>query len=105
MDVSPRAHQVGERVWARGLSVAARPQRDIRMNGQPDVKYAPRHCPFLNKEVWAILTKQADGAWRIVNCLDKHQPCFECPCAFTVDGGDWPFDRAAVDESQLKGRP
>ena len=61
---------------------------------RPDVKHLPRDCPFLNKEVWAILTKQTDGTWRIVNCLDKHERCFEHACAFTVDGGAWPFDDA-----------
>jgi len=61
---------------------------------RPDVTHLPRHCPFLKKEVWAIVTKQADSTWRIVNCLDKHQPCFEHNCAFTRDGGEWPFDNA-----------
>ena len=75
------------------------------MNERPGAKYLPRHCPFLNKEVWAIATKQADGSWGIVNCLDKHEPCFEHDCAFTVDGGAWPFGDAAVDESQLKEQP
>ncbi len=72
---------------------------------RPDVKYLPRHCPFLNKEVWAILTKQIGGTWRIVNCLDKQQPCFEHDCAFTVDGGNWPFDHVTVDDRQLKDKP
>ncbi len=61
------------------------------MTERPDVKYAPRRCPFLKKEVWAILTPQADGSWRIVNCLDKDRDCFEQECAFTRDGGAWPF--------------
>lgn len=69
---------------------------------RPDVKYLPRDCPFLKKEVWAILAKQPDGAWRIVNCLDKYEPCFEHDCAFTRDGGEWPFDNMIVDDSQLK---
>lgn len=66
------------------------------MNDRSDVKYVPRLCPFLKREVWAIVTKQADGAWRIVNCLDKHHQCFEQECVFTVDGGGWPFDDVTV---------
>jgi len=72
---------------------------------RPDVKYLPRDCPFLKKEVWAIVTKQADGTWRIVNCLDKHEPCFKHNCAFTVDGGEWPFGDVTVDKQQLKDKP
>ncbi len=58
---------------------------------RPNVKYLPQRCRFLRKEVWAILTSQVDGSWKIVNCLDKHQSCFEHSCAFTTDGGEWPF--------------
>ena len=72
---------------------------------RPDVKYLPRDCPFFKEEVWAIVTKQADGTWRTVNCLDKHQPCFEHNCAFTVDGGEWPFVDVTVDDAQLKENP
>jgi len=71
----------------------------------PDVKYLPRCCPFFKKDVWAILIKQANGTWRIVNCLDKQESCFKHNCAFTIDGGEWPFDNVTVDESQLKGKP
>ena len=67
---------------------------------RPDVKYLPRHCPFLKQEVWAILTQQADGTWRIVNCLDKEKDCFRHPCAFTTDGGEWPFDAGIVHGRQ-----
>lgn len=56
-----------------------------------DLKYQRKPCPFLGKEVWAILTQGPEGAWRIVNCLDKDTECFEHPCAFTTDGGEWPF--------------
>lgn len=59
---------------------------------RPDVKYLPLRCPFLNHDVWAILTRHTDQSWRIVNCLDKDKPCFQHPCAFTTDGGAWPFD-------------
>ena len=63
---------------------------------RPIVKYLPRYCPFLREEVWAILTQQADGTWRVVNCLDKAKACFQYPCAFTTDGGDWPFEPVGV---------
>ncbi len=59
---------------------------------RPDVKYLLQHCPFLKKEVWAILTQQMDGSLKIVNCLDKDSVCFQQPCAFTSDGGERPFD-------------
>ncbi len=72
---------------------------------KPEVKYLTRHCPFVKQEVWAILTKQSDGTWEIVNCLDKDKICFQCDCAFTVDGGEWPFADAAIDDSRLKDRP
>jgi len=62
---------------------------------RPDVKYLPSRCSFLNKEVWAIVVKQADGSWRIVNCLDKGKACADKPCAFTTDGGAWPFLKTA----------
>ncbi|HAM39821.1 MAG TPA: hypothetical protein DDX89_00505 [Candidatus Omnitrophica bacterium] len=68
------------------------------MTDRPEMKYLPRQCPFVKKEVWAILTKQADGSWRIVNCLDKDKACFEQECAFTTDGGTWPF--AHVSDTQ-----
>ena len=57
---------------------------------RPAVKYLPSYCPFLKREVWAIMTRQADGAWKIVNCLDKERMCFEENCIFTT-GKIWPF--------------
>ncbi len=69
------------------------------MSDRPDVKYLPRHCPFLNREVWAIVTRQADGTWKIVNCLDKDRPCFQYSCAFTTDGGTWPFEELWVSDA------
>ena len=71
------------------------------MSERPKVKYLPCHCPFLNKEVWAILTKQADGSWKIVNCLDKDKDCFQQNCAFTTDGGEWPFDEVRVQNEEI----
>ena len=65
---------------------------------RPDVKYLPQHCPFFKKEVWAILTRQASGSWKVVNCLDKDRSCFQYNCAFTTDGGQWPFDKDIVDD-------
>ena len=56
-----------------------------------NLKYLPQHCPFLKREVWAIVVKQADGSWQIVNCLDKDRICYDQGCAFTIDGGQWPF--------------
>ncbi|MBI2885145.1 MAG: hypothetical protein HYY15_03115 [Candidatus Omnitrophica bacterium] len=55
------------------------------------VKYQPCRCALMQREVWAILTKAPDGAWKIVNCLDKDLDCFGKECAFTMDGGCWPF--------------
>ena len=65
-----------------------------------DVKYLAQCCPFLQQDVWAILTRQPDGSWRIVNCLDKHEGCYTMDCAFTTDGGQWPFNRPAAVPSQ-----
>jgi len=59
-----------------------------------EMKYLPRRCRFLKEEVWAILIQQAGGRWEIVNCLDKHEPCFKHDCVFTTDDGQWPFDAA-----------
>ncbi len=53
--------------------------------------YEPKYCAFLGKHVWAIKTRQTDGNWRIVNCLDKDEPCFTLDCAFTTDQGEWPY--------------
>jgi hypothetical protein len=61
------------------------------MSNRPATKYLPRRCRLLNKEVWAILTKQK-RTWKIVNCLDKDRVCSKQPCAFTKDGGLWPFE-------------
>ena len=70
------------------------------MNERPEVKYLPRDCLFLNKEVWAILTRQADGDWKIANCLDKDGVCFEHSCAFTTDGGAWPFNDVRIHDQE-----
>lgn len=69
-----------------------------------DLKYLPLRCPFLKKEVWAILTKEQDGGWRIVNCLDKDRVCFEQDCAFTNDGGRWPFEIMDMHSANGKQR-
>ena len=61
-----------------------------------DIKYLPQRCPFLNQDVWAILTRQPDGSWRVVNCLDKEEGCFSLSCAFTSCGGEWPFALTTV---------
>ena len=63
---------------------------------KPEVKYLARHCPFVKREVWAILTEHPDGVWNIVNCLDKDTVCFQHACVFTTDGGEWPFEQNQV---------
>jgi hypothetical protein len=69
-----------------------------------EVRYQPRYCSFLRQHVWAIATKQPDGAWRIVNCLDKDEGCFSLECAFTTDHGEWPYREAAdASPDQPKG--
>ena len=62
---------------------------------RPEIKYRPCQCAFLRKEVWAILTRQSQGTWHIVNCLDKDAACYAQACVFTTDGGEWPFERPA----------
>ena len=61
------------------------------MSERTDIQYLPAQCPFLKREVWAILKRQSDGQWMVVNCLDKDKVCFQHACAFTTDGGEWPF--------------
>ena len=56
-----------------------------------EVRYQPVDCAVLRKHVWAILTRQPVGAWRVVNCLDKDEACFSLDCAFTTSGGQWPY--------------
>ena len=63
-----------------------------------EVRYAPKHCAFLGKIVWAITTQQTDGSWRIVNCLDKDEGCFSLDCAFTTDQGEWPYREPRAPE-------
>ena len=66
-------------------------------NAPPDVRYQPTRCTLLCRDVWAILTRQADGSWRIVNCLDKDEGCFGLDCAFTTSGGQWPYRVASTE--------
>lgn len=67
-------------------------------NGRIEVRYEPKYCAFLRQVVWAILTKQADGTWRIVNCLDKDESCFSLNCAFTTDQGEWPYKPSPAEQ-------
>ena len=60
-----------------------------------EFRYEPKCCKFLGKHVWAILTQQGEGTWRIVNCLDKDELCFGLECAFTTDNGEWPYKAPA----------
>ena len=62
---------------------------------QVEMRYEPKYCAFLKQHVWAIATKQANGSWRVVNCLDKDEPCFHLECAFTTDQGQWPYELAS----------
>ena len=71
------------------------------------VRYYPTICTLWGKEVWAILTQQADGSWRIVNCLDKEEGCFGLDCAFTTSCGRWPFAVSSTEslpEGDTQGR-
>ena len=63
-------------------------------------RYHPKHCALLGKTVWAIMTQQADGSWRVVNCLDKDEGCFHIECAFTTDHGAWPYERCHVEQAR-----
>ncbi len=71
----------------------------------PAVKYVSRRCPFLNREVWAIVIRQPDRRWKIANCLDKDKACFAQNCALTVDGGAWPFGEVWVSDPPAGGGP
>jgi hypothetical protein len=71
----------------------------------PEFRYAPRHCSFFRKYVWAIRTKQPDGSWRIVNCLDKDEGCFSVECAFTTSCGIWPYAAEGREASPSPNRP
>ena len=71
-------------------------------NGRLEFHYQPRYCAFLRKVVWAIATKQSDGSWRIVNCLDKDEPCFSLDCAFTTDQGEWPYKPTPAEQPTQK---
>lgn len=64
-----------------------------------EFRYQPKHCALLRKVVWAIMTRQPDGSWRIVNCLDKDEGCFNLDCAFTTDHGEWPYRPLSVEQS------
>ncbi|MBI4003788.1 MAG: hypothetical protein HY353_02090 [Candidatus Omnitrophica bacterium] len=65
-------------------------------------RYQPRYCALLGKYVWAIRTRQADGTWRTVNCLDKDEPCFSVACTFTTERGEWPFRSASTEQMTPK---
>ena len=69
----------------------------------PPVRYLSRRCPFFQRDVWAIVTRQPDRRWKIVNCLDKDNACCAQPCALTVDGGTWPFGDVWVPDPPLSG--
>lgn len=64
-----------------------------------EFRYKPKFCTLLGKYVWAIMTQQSDGTWRIVNCLDKDETCFGLECAFTTDHGEWPYRAGSPDRT------
>ena len=59
-----------------------------------EMRYQTVRCKLIDKDVWAIVVQQPDGAWWIVNCLDKDEACYRKECAFTIDGGSWPYNVA-----------
>lgn len=63
----------------------------MRSEPRTGVAFLPKHCRFLDQEVWGILTEQPDHTWQITNCLDKHEACFKHHCAFSACCGEWPF--------------
>ena len=71
---------------------------------RPEVKYLSCRCRLRKKRVWAILTKQSSRRWKIVNCLDKDTVCATRGCAFTTDGGAWPFGIGCLDGQPDKER-
>ena len=84
------------------MSKTERPvRRRERGTDRPDIKYLACDCPFVKREVWAILTQQTDGTWKVVNCLDKENACDQYGCAFTTHGGRWPFDVILVPKDRV----
>lgn len=67
---------------------------------RPAVRFEPKYCAFFRTVVWAIQTQQADGSWRVVNCLDKDEPCFSLNCAFTSLEGEWPYKSSPMEQPQ-----
>lgn len=69
--------------------------------GAPEIRYQTRTCQLMRRVVWAIRTRQGNGRWRIVNCLDKTPACAERACAFTCEQGTWPFpDKPQLPKSE-----
>ena len=60
-----------------------------------DFRYKTMLCALLRKRVWAIVTRQPNGSWKTVNCLDKDESCCEIDCAFTTATGQWPYPAAS----------
>ena len=72
----------------------------MAIESRVEFRYQPTYCAILRKPVWAIMTRQPDGAWRIVNCLDKDEACFHLDCAFTTDQGEWPYKVSSADQAK-----
>ncbi len=70
--------------------------------GDVRFRYKPVRCTLLKKQVWAIMTQQSDGQWRVVNCLDKERECFSLECAFTTDHGEWPYTVSATGQAATR---
>jgi hypothetical protein len=64
---------------------------------KPQLRYKPTQCRLRSRQVWAIRTRQDDGSWMIVNCLDKEHACARLGCAFTTPRGEWPYPAAKQD--------
>ena len=71
----------------------------MKAEARVEFRYEPKYCKLLGKYVWTIRTQQADGTWRVVNCLDKDEGCFQLDCAFTTDNGQWPYKSGEDDVS------
>jgi len=56
------------------------------------IKVVPCRCRLADHDVWAVLSRQEGGAWRMVECRDRDGACAAQPCMLTTEGGQWPLD-------------
>ncbi|MBI3321460.1 MAG: hypothetical protein HYZ91_04240 [Candidatus Omnitrophica bacterium] len=73
------------------MGVKALEERMRKEATSVEFRYQPRYCSLLRQHVWSILTRQPDGSWKVVNCLDKDAICFDLDCVFTTERGEWPY--------------